>query len=495
MPNVPVDVKADYGQQKYNSPTGYGQTGGVDSTIGDQINTFFWQRKALIELKKEMHFSRYADPITMPKHYGKEIVKYHYLPLLDDRNINDQGIDADGLSLDMKASIHINMPGIGALQNQYLSYWAIGEGTTGALATADAEAKAEDIFKNLGVFNTDYATTKAALLGLGDPWSIDDALPIVPGTGNLYGSSKDIGTILSKIPLVSETGGRVNRVGFRRILIKGSFEKLGFFTETTKEAEDFDTDAERQMHINRETIRGATEITEDILQMDILNNAGVVRYGGNAIAASEVNGETGTESLVDYEQLIRLGIDLMDNRMPPDIKYISGSRMMDTKTVPNSYPMLIGSELIPQLRKMVDTFGNPAFVEYQRYASAGSLLPGEIGSIGPFRFVVVPEMQHWAGEGAAVGSGAGNAGYRESGGSYNVYPMLVVGSKSFTTIGFQTSGKKSKFKIHTVRPGSKESYSRFDVYGESGYHSIKWWYGFMMLRPEWLAVVKTVASY
>jgi hypothetical protein len=109
----------------------------------------------------------------------------------------------------MKASIHINMPGIGALQNQYLSYWAIGKGATSALAIADAELAAEDIFKNLGVFNTDYATTKAALLALGDPWSIDDTLPVVPGTGNLYGSSKDIGTILSKIPLVSETGGRV----------------------------------------------------------------------------------------------------------------------------------------------------------------------------------------------------------------------------------------------------------------------------------------------
>ena len=66
MPNVNVDVKADYGQQKYNDPSGYGQSGGTDSSIGPQINTFFWQRKALIELKKQMYFSRFADPVTMP---------------------------------------------------------------------------------------------------------------------------------------------------------------------------------------------------------------------------------------------------------------------------------------------------------------------------------------------------------------------------------------------------------------------------------------------
>ena len=492
MPNVNVDVKGDYGQQKYNAPSGYGQTGGTDSSIGPQINTFFWQRKSLIELKKEMYFSRFADPITMPKHYGKELVKYHYLPLLDDRNINDQGIDANGISTDMKASIHINMPGIGSLQNQYLSYWAIGEGATAGAAQADAILNAEDVFKNLGVFNTDYATTKAALTSLTEPWVVDDTLPVVPGTGNLYGSSKDIGTILAKLPLLSETGGRVNRVGFKRILIRGSFEKFGFFTESTLEADQFDTDAERQMHISRETIRGASELQEDMLQADILNSAGVVRYGGTAVSESEINGEVGTESLITYDALIRLGIDMVNNRMPPDISVIAGSRMTDTKTIPNAYPMLIGSELIPQLRKMVDSFGNPAFIEYQKYANGGNLLPGEIGSIGPFRFVLVPEMQHWAGVGATV---TNNAGYRESGGKYNVYPMLVVGSKAFTTIGFQTSGKSHKFKIHTVKPGSKESYSRFDVFGETGYHSIKFFYGFMMLRPEWLAVVKTVASY
>ena len=33
---------------------------------------------------------------THRKHYGRKIKKYHYLPLLDDRNVNDQGIDATG---------------------------------------------------------------------------------------------------------------------------------------------------------------------------------------------------------------------------------------------------------------------------------------------------------------------------------------------------------------------------------------------------------------
>ena len=118
-------------------------------------------QKALVELPKLTFFTQLADVTSMPKNYGKKIKRYHYMPLLDDRNINDQGLDAAGAS---------------------------------------------------------YAG------------------------GNLYGSSKDIGTIPGKMPVLSETGGRVNRVGFKRIELEGTLEKFGFFDEYTQESMDFDTD-------------------------------------------------------------------------------------------------------------------------------------------------------------------------------------------------------------------------------------------------------------
>mgnify|MGYP000879285153 CR=1 FL=1 len=37
--------------------------------------------------------------IFRSKHFGKEIKVYHYIRLLDDRNINDQGIDATGVTI------------------------------------------------------------------------------------------------------------------------------------------------------------------------------------------------------------------------------------------------------------------------------------------------------------------------------------------------------------------------------------------------------------
>lgn len=476
-------------ERTYNAPHD------TPSEIGPQFNVFYYQKKALIEAKKEQFFSQLADVTSMPKNMGKTIKRYHYLPLLDDANINDQGIDANGVGVDdayVEVTIVIQDPATLSTGNGYVDYYAVGEGADAAAALTAAETSANDIFKNLEIFDTNYATTVAALEGLTPAWIITENAA-VPHSGNLYGSSKDVGYISTKMPALSESGGRVNRVGFKRIEIEGSIEKFGFFDEYTQESLDFDTDAELEMHVNREMVMGANEITEDALQIDLLNSAGVIRFGGEATVTGEVTGENGdTPSLISYNDLMRMSIDLDNNRCPKSTKIITGTRMIDTRVVDATRYLYIGSELIPMVKEMVDSFSNQAFIPVQQYAAAGTLAVGEIGSIDQFRIIVVPEMMHWAGVGAAVTT---NDGYRESGGKYDVYPMLVVGSGSFTTIGFQTDGKTVKFKIKHVKPGSESSYSSLDPYGEMGFMSIKWYYGSMILRPERIALCKAVATW
>jgi len=74
-----------------------------------------------------------------------------------------------------------------------------------------------------------------------------------------------------------------------------------------------------------------------------------------------------------------------------------------------------------------------------------------------------------------------------------VFPILSIGSGAFTTIGFQTDGKTVKFNIVHKKPGI-ETADKNDPYGEQGFHSIKWYYGFMALRPEWIGLIPTVAE-
>ncbi len=393
---------------KYNDPAG-GTPSAIEGAGSAQMNTYFWQRKALIEAQKEAFFTPLADVVSMPKHYGKEIKVYHYIPLLDDRNVNDQGLDAAGATM------------------------------------------------------------------------VD---------GNLYGSSRDIGAINGKLPTLTENGGRVNRVGFTRIQRSGTISKFGFFTEFTQESLDFDSDEELYMHLSRELVTGATQLSEAVLQSDLLAGAGVVVYTGAATSDLTVTGEGADVSVVTYEDLMRLSVVLNDNRTPKQTKVISGSRMIDTKVISSGRVMYIGSELESIIKGMTDLFGDAAFIPVSKYAAGGTVMNGEIGTVDEFRIISVPEMLHWAGAGGAVTS---NPGYRASGGNYDIFPMLVVGDQSFTTIGFQTGGKMMKFKITTKMPG-KETADRTDPYGETGFSSIKWYYGTMILRPERLAVIKTVAK-
>lgn len=405
----------------YNAPA-EGQKSSIDSANSDQMNTFFWLRKSIVTAQKESYFGQLAAVTPMPKHYGKKIKVYEYVPLLDDRNINDQGIDANGVKI---------------------------------------------------------------------------------ANGNLYGSSKDIGNIVAKLPTLTENGGRVNRVGFTRLEREGSLHKFGIFTEWTDESMNFDSDDQLKEHISREMMTGANQLVEATLQADLLNAAGTVLYAGVATNDSEVTGEVTPAaggnpelpaSIVDFDLISRLDQILTDNRTPTKVTIITGSQLTDTKVIGSTRVMYVGSEVLPLLKKMKDSFGDRAFIPIQHYADAGTLLRGEVGSLDAFRIIRVPEMLHWAAKGAVVGN---NPGFRTSVNAageerYNIYPLFVVGDQSFTTIGFQTDGKSFKFTIYTKMPG-KETADRNDPYGETGFTSMKWYYGILVLRPERLGLIKTVA--
>jgi len=516
--------------QIYNDPIG-----GSESSIGSQVRTDYFQKKALIEAKKEQFFSQLADVTSMPKNMGKKIKRYHYIPLLDDANINDQGIDAAGAVVNQKVSIGVttvdgSIPngspffGYAVGQTRYMTgpqdvdyasaalaadaaILAVVEwceeleaggglgltlvGATADLKFADAVNTTDGLAYDLGYRFPAFITITSGTDDTG-VIALADALAVMEA-GNLYGSSKDVGTIAAKIPALSEAGGRVNRVGYKRIELEGTIEKFGFFDEYTQESLDFDSDAELEMHIHRETIMAANEMTEDALQIDLLNGAGVIRYAGAATSTATLNGNNAAETELAYGDLMRLSIDLDNNRCPKNTKLITGTRMVDTKTIDAARYMYIGSEMIPTIKEMTDSFSNQAFIPVQKYASAGNVAVGEIGSVDQFRIIVVPEMMHWAGAGAAVTTNT--KGFRETNGNFDVFPMLVVGSGAFTTIGFQTDGKTVKFKITHKKPGKETADSYNDPYGEVGFYSIKWYYGIMILRPERIALVKALALF
>lgn len=393
----------------YNDPIG-GTKSSVDGSGSDQINEKAYWRKAIIDNAPEIVFSRLTSTKEIPAHYGKTIEAYVHFPILDDRNQNDQGIDAAGVT---------------------------------------------------------YAN------------------------GNMWGSSKDIGTINDKLPLLTEEGGRVNRVGVTRLKVSGSIQDYGFFMEFSSDSLNFDTEADLFEYLSNSAMEAAIQIYETVLCKDLLANAGTVLFTGEATSDATMTGETGvTPSLVNYNDLMTLSTTLDDNRTPKHTKIIKGSRMTDTRTIRDGRLMYIGSELTRTVRDMQDNFGNEAFIPTSKYADASNILDNEIGNIDQFRLLVPQNMLFWAGAGAAV---TDNDGYRETDTAYDIYPMLVIGEDSFVTLSFFENGRSEKYKSITKMPG--EATADFNnPYGKKGFMSMSWWYGFLAKRPERIGLIKTLAK-
>ena len=428
---------------------GTGANSSIDKSGTPQIRQEYYDKKAIIDIKDEMIFSQMSSTMGMPKHFGKEIVKHRYIPLVDDENTTSLGIDKDGAAI---------------------------------------------------------------------------------SNGNLYGSSRDIGAIEGAMPDLSETGGRVNRVGFTRKEVRASIKNRGFFFEWTKDSMAFDTDAQMKQHLTTEAVRGANRITEDGLAIDLVNGAGVVYYaGGASIAANGTvtysntfgfDAGTASGTTPDYEtqadvnisefailnktsiptmrDLIRLDTELDNNKCPRDTKVITGSTMVDTKTVAGARYMFISPDVKMEFMSIKALNGtDDAFVPVEQYQGASGsskhikTIHGEIGKVGPFRIVVAPKMVKRAG----VGADASNSPeYRQTNNKFDVYPCLVIGSESFTHLGFEMgAGSAGKFKTKTRTP--EQNIGTNDPYGKTGFTSIEFWTGVLIERPEWICTYNVVARY
>jgi N4-gp56 family major capsid protein len=484
---------------------GSGTSSSINASGTTQFNTYEYKRKALIETAKAEYFGMLGDTESLTKNFGQKIKKYHYLPMLDDRNINDQGLDATGAAVLKSVTITVTGTLVGTLTSPVVLagsvYSASGTGADDATALASAQAAMIVKWGVMGynISSGVYATIAAIVAADGGAGNMAiSAAAATTTVVSLYGSSKNPGTITGKLPTLSESGGRVNRVGFKRIELEGDIANYGFFYEWSKDSMDFDTDKDLYTHINRESVRGAKEISEDILQMDLLAGAGVIKYAGDATSLGSIgyNGTAALNSVVTYDDLVRLGVTLDDNRCPKDTKAVVGSRDTDVLNIQSARYMFIGSELIPTIMRMTDYFSGKAFVPVEKYANSGTdgkyvnTLHGEIGSVAGFRIIVVPEMMSYAGKGEVIQSAG--LGYLNDGVSYNVYPMLAVGSGSFANIKFQSSGNMNdKFNIIVRKPGTFANAD--DPFEKIGYSSIQFWQGTMILRPEWIAKVLTMA--
>ncbi len=425
-----------------------------NSTIGVQFNDKHWSRAAVMEAKKVKTFSQMGDKLTQPKHYGDKIVKYHEIPILDDRNINDQGIDANGVTM---------------TAGTFYAY-----DVDGAMITTGADATD-------GIGFTTQVLAQAAV-------DTDGGGTVKTGDGNMYGGSKDLAIQNGSFPALTEEGGMVNRVGMKRLDIEARVTEFGFYMSFTKKSLDMDTEVGLLARYSRSVGEAQGDIRESQIRNSLIGASETNRvFAGDATAIGEVD----IADILDFTDLRLMDQALKEARCPKSTKLIDGSTKVGTTTVGKARYVYVGLEALPTLEDMQHNSVN-VWSPVEDYAAAGTIAMDEIGRIGAFRFIEVEEMPNYSGQGAnstddtdrdggasAPGGATDDTTFNITNDFYDVFPILFVGSGSFATIGFEGDVAR----VTTIMPKAD---AHNDVYGKVGAVSISWYYGIMFLKPEWI---------
>lgn len=380
-------------------PMAYGN--GTNSSIGPNHIVAAFERQAVSEIQDEMYFSQMGSPVRLPKNQGRTIEAYVEIPIIDDRNKNDQGIDPAGKR------------------------------------SAD---------------------------------------------GNLYGSTRNVGSIESKMPLLAEKGGKQNRVGLTRSMISSTIQNFGIYLEFTENLQDFESRGAFHDWAMKKMVAAANKVHEDQMQLELLAAAAIRKYAGKALKDTDMD-ET---CIVEYGDLSRLAVDLDNTHTPRNTRILSGSSSIDTRTVNSARVAFVGTEIQQDFKRMKDYHDSPAFISVEKYASQDKIIRSEVGAIDAFRFVSTNTMMKWAGAGKTV---TDDKGIYTTNGKADIFPILVVGDDSFNVITFKADGKNTRFRTIVHAPGTYAD--RSDPFGKIGYMSIQWWHGVLIKRPERIALLKT----
>jgi N4-gp56 family major capsid protein len=270
---------------------------------------------------------------------------------------------------------------------------------------------------------------------------------------------------------------------------------VGFFADWTDESTQFDSDMQMRSHFTDELVKGAEQLKEALLQLDLINGAGVVRYAGTATSLATVSAEGAGAAIIDYNDVIRLSIALDSNRAPKRFTILKGSTLTDTATVNGARALFIPPELITTFMEMKNSNLTEMFVPVEKYASQTTVLEGEIGAVAGFRVIVHQEMiKH---NGSATGpigaSVTSNPGFYATSSHYDVFNCLAVCAESFTSLGFQTNSPEApKFNL-VIKPPGKEMVTLDNPYGNKGLASIQFYYGTLIERSDWIGLLRGVA--
>ncbi|MGL4252877.1 MAG: N4-gp56 family major capsid protein [Fusobacteriaceae bacterium] len=428
------DVAAKRGQMIYNNPhwavSGGNVTQADKSSIGEQIRLDIFIKQALVDIVDERYFSQLSGVYNLQKHSGKTIKKFHQIPLLDDRNANNQGIDSTGAN-----GANSTNP-TGNLYGSSKDFNAVQRGAPGLTEIGGRVNRVgfsrqiiEGTVHRLGFF---YEFTNEAL-----SFDNDSELLRHMGFEAIRGAQLIQEDMIAQ-DLIQSAG---------HVYLAGTHS-----TEATMEAADLIS----YQDLQRMAIA---------LKMSKAPNK-LKASRGSTIIDSKIIG-SGYALYIPYE-LEMYFRDMKDNDNQP--AFINVARYATGTNTLHGEIGTIGQFRIISIPRM------------PRWNGIGAEIVAGAGT------------QVYSSKGRAVANGGYGANTDTTKDYMDVFPVVAMATEAFTCLGFQADmGGKGNFKMITKMPGA-EMANAIDPYGESGFTSMKWTHGMLVERPEWIAVIKSAAT-
>jgi len=134
-----------------------------------------------------------------------------------------------------------------------------------------------------------------------------------------------------------------------------------------------------------------------------------------------------------------------------------------------------------------DIRGVTGFVASEQYSESSKMLPGEIGKIDQFRFILTPMFKPWLTAGASGTTYLSGGTEVSVAAECDVYPLIVVARDGYAIVPLQ--GEKS------ITPAVRNPAPVIgDELGQRGFVSWKTYQACVILNQLWVARVEVAAT-
>lgn len=215
--------------------------------------------------------------------------------------------------------------------------------------------------------------------------------------------------------------------------------------------------------------------TIEVIRFNSIKGGSNVFYPGGATSRATVESPiTGSVLKLIYRSFKR-------NKAREISQIISATAKIATEPVGRSYFMMGHTDLDADIRNIT------GFVPVENYAQHMNALPGEIGKVDNFRFILSALFEPWLQAGASSTDFLSNGDEVAVAANADVYPMLAIAKNAYGIVPLQGANAITPIVVNP-KPHAA------DPLGQLGFVSWKTYQAAVILNQSWMARVEVAAT-